>query len=393
MLFQNLTCNSIFLTLAVSTGAVAESIQAPENPDPSGRQEIKPELVKLVPRIPTAFPELFIDPLTYDEPYNAGWQIYLDNDLFISPDIDRDYTGGLAIAYSGRRAREWWFSMDRGLDWLDEWFRIQPLQTSPKGFQRHSLEFGLILFTPDDITVDTPIPDDRPYANFVFMANSQQTTFPETGWMLQSILTVGFLGLSIGPDVQSLIHSATDSAEPEGWQNQISDGGELTASYTVRAQKILLENYGRFSYEVSGALEGSIGFTTDVNVGLSTRFGKIRSPWWTFAPHQSDYINLGQTITSRIDERILPSEFFGWAGINANFGFYNAFLQGQFRDSAVELDRDELEDIVYEAWLGATKTWSNGFGLSFVTRGRTEEIKPPNGRSPLWSGFIISYAS
>ena len=178
-----------------------------------------------------------------------------------------------------------------------------------------------------------------------------------------------------------------------GWDNQISDGGELTGKYTLIAVKNLLKRYGRFSYEVSSSFEGNVGLNTDASISLSTRFGQLRSPWWSFVPHQSDYIYLGQTITSRIDDRIMPAELFGWAGVKGKAIAYTGFLQGQFRSSAVKYDHDELEHGVLEGWVGVTKTWSSGFGLSFFARKRTGEIKGPSGRDPFWSGFIVSFTS
>lgn len=340
-----------------------------------------------------SFPSLIIDPMTFDEPYDAGWQLYFDNDLFTGTDTDRDYTGGFAVAFSGRRAREWRFSMDAGLDWIDTLTGIQGLQNQEDGFLRHTMEFGLVMLTPEDISTSLPQPDDHPFGNFLFVANSQQVTFADKRSVLHSALTVGLIGTNVGPAAQSLIHSASGSETPRGWGNQLSDGGELTGKYSIMAQKNLVKRYGRFSYEFSSAVEGNIGFNTDVAVSLSTRFGQLRSPWWSFAPHQSDYINLGQTITSRIDERILPAELFGWAGIKAKYSAYNGFLQGQFRHSAVKFDHDELRHDVYEGWLGITKTWTSGFGLSFFVRKRSGEIKGPANRNPLWSGFIVSFTS
>ena len=341
----------------------------------------------------SSFPSLIIDPMTYDEPYDAGWQVYFDNDLFTGSDRDRDYTGGFALAYSGRRAREWRFSMDRWLDRLDEFAGIQSLQFKSGGFLRLTMEFGLILFTPEDLSVRSPLPDDHPYSNFLFVANSQQLTFPKQRTVILSALTLGLVGTDIGAGFQNAIHSATGSENANGWGNQISDGGEPTARYSVVGHKNLLSGYNKLSYELSGSVEGNIGFNTDLGISIAARLGQLKSPWWSFVPHQSDYINLGQTITGRIDERKLPAEFFAWTGVKAKYIAYNGFLQGQFRESAVTFDRDELENATYEGWFGITKTWSSGIGVSFFVRRRTGEIKGSSSRDPIWSGFVVNFTS
>lgn len=328
----------------------------------------------------------------YREPHDTGWQLYIDNDLFVRPGQDSDYTGGIAVAYTGRRVRDWAFSIDSWLERLDRLSGFASLQSAGGGFLRHAVEYGIVLFTPENIKTAEPVFDDRPYANFAFIANSRQVTFPEQGWLMQSALTVGVLGSNLGPEVQHLIHEATDGTEPRGWRHQISEGGEFSGKYSVMAQKNVVEYRNRLSFELSVGSEGNLGMNTNAAFNLNWRFGDLKSPWWTFVPHQAEYINLGQTITSRIDEdSVLPAEWFFWGGLKAKYRIYNAFLQGQFRDSPVEFDGDRLEDILYEAQLGVTRTWSNGFGLSFVVRARSAEIKGPNARDPVWSGFVVSF--
>ncbi len=336
-------------------------------------------------------PPLLVDPLIYDEPWSTGWQLYVDNDLFINPDTDRDYTGGFSVSFSGLRARNWRFSIDTLLDKVDRWLDIDSLHFAKGGFSRHTLQFGVILFTPDDITQLNPVLGDHPYASLLFMSNSQKTTFPERRLVIQSALTIGILGLDIGPEIQRLIHNITGSDDPLGWHNQISDGGEMTARYSLIAQKNIMQNYSKqSSFELSTGVEGNIGLNTDVSGNLGFRYGKLRSPWWSFTPHQSDYINLGQTITSRVNKRALPPELFIWGGLKSKYRIYNGLLQGQFRDNMLEYKNDELKHIIWEAWLGITKTWRSGFGLSFVIRKRANEIKGL-GRDPLWSGLIFSF--
>jgi len=45
-----------------------------------------------------------------EEKYNSGWLFNLDNDIMA--ERDRDYTGGIAITLSGRRAQEYMLSLE-----------------------------------------------------------------------------------------------------------------------------------------------------------------------------------------------------------------------------------------------------------------------------------------
>lgn len=323
--------------------------------------------------------------------YNSGWAVYIDNDLFSSAETDRDYTGGLAVTLSGRRAQEFLLSTDSWLDTIDRWVRFDTLYKQSPHFQLHSFEYGFTLFTPRDTSIVEPILDDHPYASLFFIANTEQTVKPADKISYQSTLTLGILGLPVAEDVQVSLHQLTGTALPKGWENQISYGGEPTAKYTVSAQKTLSNIYrvSAIDYDIKANVEANIGYSTDINAGFSGRWGRINTPWWSFNPHQAEYINLGSPVVAdRLDGS--KSEFYFWAGFNIKYRFYNAILQGQFRESAVSYSRDQLESFIYEAWMGVTREFATGFNASFFVRGRTAEIKGPNARKPLWGGFIFS---
>lgn len=328
-----------------------------------------------------------------DEKYNTGWAFYLDNDVLTTGNRDQDYTGGFAVTLSGYRAMEYPISVGSWLVGLDRFSRFQNLYKDRNHFQRHSLEFGITLFTPSDISVSEPIPDDHPYASLFFIANTEQTVMPEDNVAYQSTLTVGFLGLDIAEDIQESVHDIVGAEKPKGWDNQISAGGEPTAKYTVSRQKTVSRHSGAggIDHEFKTAMEGNFGFSTDVNVGISWRWGRISTPWWSFNPHQAEYINLGSPVIAKTKQG-RRSEFFLWAGGTIKYRFYNAVLQGQFRDSAVTFDRSDLEHVITEVWIGVTKDFSGGLSGSLFIRGRTEEIKGPNKRRPVWGGIILSKA-
>jgi hypothetical protein len=334
--------------------------------------------------------EAAIERIENAEPYAAGWEFYFDNDVFLGSTKDRNYTGGIALTLAGRRAAEYPFSVDGWLGGLTRISGFQELTLRSDSFNRHAIEFGLTLFTPDNIKISDPIPDDHPYANLLFMANSRITVEPELGRMYQSSLLLGILGTSIGEQVQKRIHRLTDSEIPRGWNNQISDGGELTFKHSLTAQQVLLGHKGDLSYDVRGELEAGIGYTTDLRASLSARWGRITTPWWNFTPHQNEYISLGQTLNKSALAVAKAPEFYLWGGVQVKYSLYNALLQGQFRDSAVTFGRDELKPLTLSAWLGVTKTFRNGFGISLVLQSQSKEINKPNASNTLWGGLVVS---
>lgn len=86
----------------------------------------------------------------------------------------------------------------------------------------------------------------------------------------KSTLTLGFLGLNAAEYLQKAIHALTDSDVANGWQNQISAGGEPTAMFTLSTQlnHSRVQNSSR-RHPLKTAYETNAGFSTDINASLS----------------------------------------------------------------------------------------------------------------------------
>ena len=65
-------------------------------------------------------------------------------------------------------------------------------------------------------------------------------------------------------------------------------------------------------------------------------------------------------------------------------------MQGQFRDSEVTYDFDELNPIVAEGWAGFLTELPAGYRFGVFIRARSAEIDVGEARSPVWGGFVIS---
>jgi hypothetical protein len=139
--------------------------------------------------------------------------------------------------------------------------------------------------------------------------------------------------------------------------------------------------------EIKSTLQASVGYLTEASWSLSLRNGDIYSPWSSFNP---ELISYGEksTYTSNVAP---TNEHYFWAGITFKLRAYNAFLQGQFRESDVTYDHNELRPLVAEAWAGYTYAFKQGFRFSYVLRGQTSEIKDGEGdRDVLWGSLIFS---
>lgn len=315
-----------------------------------------------------------------DEAAGVGVGVYFDQDLLVpGTNEDRDYTMGIGVEVF----------QDRGPFYLmgDLARQVEPLL----GFDRRcsrtyrSFMLGSLTYTPDDIGDPAPIFDDRPYASLIYLANKRVVADARRALGVELVL--GALGLRLAGEVQSALHgwyrdvsgSATP-VDPEGWRYQISDGGELTARLRIADSRRILHGTG---WDVAQSWDLNLGFQTNAGIGLSGRAGRLNSPFWSL-PYNP--INRGNFVPS-----VKGDELYVWGVGQLRAVGYDALLQGQFRDSEVTVDYDDMRKLVWEAGVGVTKGWS-GFQLTLAVNGKagdTRLSKAPDDH--FWGGLYLSW--
>jgi hypothetical protein len=189
------------------------------------------------------------------------------------------------------------------------------------------------------------------------------------------------------------VHEVVGNPTAQGYAHQISAGGEPTLRYVtggsrLRAQRLAL---GSRLVEAKTSWELSAGYLTEMSYAVSTRLGNINSSWWTFNPERVDYIAQPTPVARGTGNG--PSELYVWAGAKARLRGYNAFLQGQLRDSDHRYGASELNHVIGEVWLGITARFSAGTQMSYAVRYQTAEIRDGIGsRDPIWAGLTISHS-
>jgi len=312
----------------------------------------------------------------------SSWALAFDNDILVPGSRDQDYTYGINFTLAGNQAVNQWASLHKPLGWIDNLIGLGG--RIDQGIEASKIEYGLFGFTPEDISQTAVQQDDRPYAGLIYVSSSREIydRMHEVSW--QSTLTFGIIGLSLVGDLQEVVHTAFGSDKPMGWDNQISNGGELTARYNISRQSLLSKSGS--GLEVKSTLQGSVGYITEVSWSLSTRAGKIRTPWVSFNPELVSYGEKSNPIGS-----VKFSEQYVWAGISLKIRAYNVFLQGQFRDSAISYSSDEVNHAIVEAWVGYTIGLSDGYSFTYSIRGHSSELKQGNGdRNVVWGGVLLA---
>lgn len=321
-------------------------------------------------------------PIVADEIVTVS--LYVDNDLLSAGHHDRDYTGGFAIAFSGTKAANHPFSIDRGLGLFNK-ATYDKARFAHTDFTMNSCEAGVTAFTPTDLTTSTPNHADRPYASLLYLSNSRQDIDLSSRQSWISTLTVGVLGLTLTGDIQNAIHQATGSEKAQGWSNQISQGGEPTFRYTLARLSHFDTNNPHL--QVTGSVGAGVGFLTDASAGISMRYGRLRTPWWNLDEDSGKY---GSKSHAEMPASRQLDEIYLIAGLNAQVRGYNSFLQGQFRHSEVSYSADEIRPFVYEGWIGIACEFKSGFRLSYIVRHQSSELNTGEGDRSFNYGALIS---
>jgi hypothetical protein len=309
------------------------------------------------------------------EPHDAGVSITIDDDLFSGPGRDRDYTGGVTVTFSGTRAEHHPLSLDALLNRVDRHLNVGAAEVS------HAIAFGVMAFTPQDVLASEPVFGDRPYASLAFVTSARRYVSTERDVVYHTALTVGVLGLDAVGSAHRAIHRLSASDPLRGYDHQISAGGEPTARYGFARQAPIGRPSG--TKDLKWTASGSVGTVTEGSLSLNGRWGHIRSPWWTYTPEQSVYSREPQPLAP-----VAAAEAFVTAGAKVRVRAYNAFLQGQFRDSVVTYSAGELNPVLVEAWAGTALRRPSGVEIRYLARWSSPELRSgPGSRSILWGSL------
>jgi hypothetical protein len=313
----------------------------------------------------------------------SGVRLHIDNDLFAAGNLDRDYTGGVALTLSGTAARDGLLSLDPVLARINDLF-----ESTPAASVRHARQIGLIAFTPSDIITDEAQQADRPYASLLFASNGRMRVDANNRGAWSSSLTLGLLGLHLSESLHNAVHRAVGSEAPRGYDHQISAGGEPTARYMIARHNLwYMDPAGHV--DVKTTLQGSVGFLTETSAAISMRIGRFDTPWWSFTPELADYI----AAPTPSESYGLQREVYFFVGARVTARAYNALLQGQFRHSDVRYTYSEIEPIVARAWVGVMTQLFPNTELSYTLHYQTAELDEGKGaRRAYWGSVQLAHS-
>jgi hypothetical protein len=207
---------------------------------------------------------------------SAVWVFQVENDFFAQiTNTDRHYTNGVRLSRVSRPGEV--------PGWLGALAAV-PSNFGPGGkpySQRWAVSLGHSMFTPDDTDAVALVPDDRPYAAWLYLGFSVHSIYQgATGAARQDVFSVeaGIVGPSaLGKQFQNTYHDLIGVDLSYGWDNQLKDEPGLKLGFIRkwRTAQSDISADGRYESDVIPHVAVTLGnIATDARIGGLVRFGE-----------------------------------------------------------------------------------------------------------------------
>jgi hypothetical protein len=295
----------------------------------------------------------------------STWTFQIENDLFAAfGGSDEHYTSGVRLLGLHRpNLTPGW--VDDFAGWWCRWACSQMTPTKSFGFA-----IGQNIYTPDDITIPTLIPDDRPYAGWLYGALLVQIVDSPSSRMHSFELQFGVVGPESGGEwVQTKVHEIIDDDLPEGWDHQLptEPGVNLIYRYSRR--------FGGDRRDFIPHAGGALGnVMVMANAGFTLRIGRNISGF----PQETIPITVApQGAPGAAPSAPRPKwEGYLFVGADGRAVAHNIFLDGTVFSNSHSVNK---EDFVYDLRAGFSIRYKSfRFNYTFVRR--SEEFYPRRGR-------------
>lgn len=302
-----------------------------------------------------AIASLAFSPIVSAEEGDGAFTFLWENDAIAG--TDHHYTNGVEFSY---------LSVEDGLwDWFRTGSSVLP-GVSTKDHLRVGVSLGQSIFTPDDTEATEPLPDQRPYAGWLYLGVA---VIADHGNQLDTwVLNLGVVGPSAqGEEVQNGFHEhVTHDDDAMGWDNQLVETFGYQLLYEHRWQNIAgdgKQQVGPLQLDFSPHVGFSLGnIGTYANAGITLRIGT----------NLSNDFGVPRIRPSLPGSAFFdPADGFGWyvfAGVDARAVAYNIFLEGDAATYDVDLDK---ETFVYDGQAGLAVVWRKfRFAYTYVIRSK-----------------------
>lgn len=320
----------------------------------------------------------------FDRDYNQGpsFTIIEENDLFV--DTDRHYTQGIRLCYlTGDK-------LIAAQDPDDEHFIERSGRSmlawgyAPKSY-RIGYEVGQNMYTPRDITIPGPQPNDRPYAGWLYFGLNLQRRGETSQHGRPTMENLSVLAGIIGPwslakEAQIWVHEVRGFGLPEGWHHQLKNEPALALRY----QRFWLYRFGP-RYKFNFDIIPDVGFSAGNPLTAAQVGGTVRLGWNIpddFGVQYGDALSIVSGGPS--PTRKSHWGFYAYAGASGRAVAYNTFIDGNMFRSSPGVSHEPLVADLRIGVVATSKYLEAGFSLI----NRTEEYQAQTERDAYGSMYF-----
>ena len=197
----------------------------------------------------------FISAATAEEPPQGVLSVQFDNDVFTG--TDRYYTSGARVSYVTPMAPS---------------HPLRPLARALPLFEgelRISYALAQQLFTPSDVSQSQPIPNDEPYAGYLYAEigiESEKRRDDGRSILDSAALQIGVVGPhAYGEQTQKAAHKLFGTDDPMGWDNQLNNELAINLYY----DRVWVGWYG------TGTGQPDSGYRIDLSPNVGAALGNV----------------------------------------------------------------------------------------------------------------------
>jgi len=327
---------------------------------------------------------LWADPAWGTENFGT-FSLYFENDIFAG--TDQGYTNGIKLS---------WISPDltgyaesgKLPDWSLPYVRWLPFINEP-GFQHNVvLCMGQNMYTPEDISREDLIEDDRPYAGWAYFGIAFHSKNERRLDTME--FQLGIVGpLSGAEQAQKFVHRKIDNQCPNGWDNQLKNEPGLAIIYERKLRVLQGGASEAPGFDAIAHLGGTLGNVyTYANAGMEARAG------WNIPPDFGDSIIRpgGDTNApaSARDPRLCRENDFSlyvFSAVSGRTVLRDIFLDGNTFTASHSVDKKYF---VADFCIGFSLI-IHRFKLSYARVFRTKEFYGQNG-NPSFGSITLSFS-
>ncbi len=297
---------------------------------------------------------------------------FFENDLF--GNTDQNYTNGIKLSLAspdlGRFEDAEYFG-----GWIDLWDNMIPFIYEAEGIKNVQksvvVSLGQKIFTPQDLQQTALIPNDRPYAGWLYIGTAFHT---KTLNRLDSVeLQLGMIGpASLAEEAQNFVHEVRGFKTAKGWDNQLNNEPAFAIIYEQKRRFRPKNFYDKWGFDVIGHGGFALGTVyTYGNVGAEARIG-----WNLPADFGTSLIRPGGDTNAPVDSsdpRLSAQGGFSvhaFAAITGRAVLRDIFLDGNTFSSSHSIEKKNL---VGDLIVGASAI-IGGIKFSYAQVFRTREF-------------------